>query len=390
MASFLNYIQQQQKKDAYPDSEQETQSVPTYGYGVDPNNQTQQVQQPSEQDTQPTQTGMNISQLAQLLGPSPQERLQQEENERKRTINNEKWNAFFNGLRGLGNLYYTTKSATPQRLNDTTQQIEQQYQNERARRLQAQQQEQAYRQQLYNMYSKEGDRQFKQGATLAQLQNAKDANAERNRHNMVYENTMDNKLAEDIRKNKVSEGQSQQKINNSKQYQQGQLSIGQQRNKINADHNAATEGIALAKLNKSLVTNADKGKRIVRGGGDKLYYYDKKYDNVIPSYINDMLQYSAKGINNPMMNSADKKFLGNIVTQFNNTPNIRDRQYLFLQNVHHFPAIYQKIKKYLIPYNQSTAQKPTQVQKVAPKPTQKPGGKLSSWTDNKNNFNLGW
>ena len=74
-----------------------------------------------------------IGSLAGMLGPTPEEREQQEQQlmEHKRKMHG--WTALFNGLRHLSNLYFTTKGAAPQKFSDPHQQIEQQYQDEKKR-----------------------------------------------------------------------------------------------------------------------------------------------------------------------------------------------------------------------------------------------------------------
>lgn len=89
---------------------------------------------PQEQATQPqpvVDSGNAIGSLADLLGPTPAER---EAQERRMMQNRQKmmaWTGLFDGLRHLGNLYYATKGATPQTLNNPYQLVDKEYQQQR-------------------------------------------------------------------------------------------------------------------------------------------------------------------------------------------------------------------------------------------------------------------
>lgn len=92
-----------------------------------------------------------IGSLATLLGPTPAER---EARERRMMENKSKmqaWTGLFDGLRQLGNLYYTYKGATPQQLGSPYQAIDQQYQQQRAIADANDQYARQYAQSLYNL-----------------------------------------------------------------------------------------------------------------------------------------------------------------------------------------------------------------------------------------------
>lgn len=92
------------------------------------------VQTPLDQQQQsyPVVDSSNaIGSLADLLGPTPAER---EAQERRMMQNRQKmmaWTGLFDGLRHLGNLYYATKGATPQTLNNPYQLVDKEYQQQR-------------------------------------------------------------------------------------------------------------------------------------------------------------------------------------------------------------------------------------------------------------------
>lgn len=111
----------------------------------------QPVPQPQQQ--LPQYDGSNaIQYISQLMGPTPAEREAQErklqENKRKMIA----WTGLFDGLRQLGNLYFTTKGATPQHYTDNPYQtIEQNYSQERQLQDNMSRYSQAYANQLYNL-----------------------------------------------------------------------------------------------------------------------------------------------------------------------------------------------------------------------------------------------
>lgn len=73
-----------------------------------------------------------INSLAGLL-VTPEQRKQQELALMKQKRNMAAWTGLFDGLRNIGNLYYTTRGATPQQYTDNLyQQNEKEYQNARA------------------------------------------------------------------------------------------------------------------------------------------------------------------------------------------------------------------------------------------------------------------
>lgn len=92
-----------------------------------------------------------IGSLVNLLGPTPAER---EARERRMQENKSKmaaWTGLFDGLRQLGNLYYTAQGAAPQRYGDNPyQQIEQNYQTQRQVASDLDNYRRQYAQQLYN------------------------------------------------------------------------------------------------------------------------------------------------------------------------------------------------------------------------------------------------
>lgn len=100
---------------------------------------TRQAQQGTAALPQPTEqpqidTSNAIASLAQLMGPTPAEREAQERRLQESRAKMQGWTAFFDGMRQLGNLYYTTKGARPQQFNDNPYQlVENAIQSERKR-----------------------------------------------------------------------------------------------------------------------------------------------------------------------------------------------------------------------------------------------------------------
>ena len=72
-----------------------------------------------------------IGSLAEMLGPTPAEREAAERRMLEGKAKMQAWTGLFDGLRQLGNLYYTSKGATPQNYANPYQYAEQQYQQQR-------------------------------------------------------------------------------------------------------------------------------------------------------------------------------------------------------------------------------------------------------------------
>lgn len=87
---------------------------------------------PVQQELPKVDTSDAINSLAGLL-VTPEQRKQQELALMKQKRNMAAWTGLFDGLRNIGNLYYTTRGATPQQYTDNLyQQNEKEYQNARA------------------------------------------------------------------------------------------------------------------------------------------------------------------------------------------------------------------------------------------------------------------
>lgn len=93
-----------------------------------------------------------LGSLAKILGPSPEERAAEEERARQQKVKMQGWAGLFNGLRHLGNLYYTTYGAVPQQYRtDPTSMIEQNYQAERERLARQRAEQRQYYTDLWNI-----------------------------------------------------------------------------------------------------------------------------------------------------------------------------------------------------------------------------------------------
>ena len=94
-------------------------------------------------------TSNAIGSLAEMMGPTPAEREARERKLQKGRAQMQAWAGMFDGLRQLGNLYYTAKGAPSQQLQSPSQQIDNVYEQERQRNLQLDDYRQRYAQQLY-------------------------------------------------------------------------------------------------------------------------------------------------------------------------------------------------------------------------------------------------
>ena len=112
--------------------------------------------------------GDAIGSLAGILGPSPEEKAEEEQRLLKHRQKMHGWTALFNGLRHLSNLYYTTKGAKPQKYGDPHTLIEQNYKDERTRLDNLQTANQKYYTNLWNLYRQGADEQRKNMLAEAQ------------------------------------------------------------------------------------------------------------------------------------------------------------------------------------------------------------------------------
>lgn len=109
-----------------------------------------------------------IGSLAGILGPTPEEREAEEQRLQEHRKKMHGWTALFNGLRHLGNLYYASKGASPQKYGDPHVQIEQQYQDERRRLAEIEERNRQYYSNLWGLYRQIGDEQRKNMLAEAQ------------------------------------------------------------------------------------------------------------------------------------------------------------------------------------------------------------------------------
>lgn len=90
-----------------------------------------------------------IGSLAKLLGPSPAEREAQQAKMERNRSQMAMWTGLFDGLRHLGNLYYTAKGARPQQFSDPYKVIDENYQRQKKNLDDMAAYRQAYAKQLY-------------------------------------------------------------------------------------------------------------------------------------------------------------------------------------------------------------------------------------------------
>jgi len=114
--------------------------------------QTQPVQTQPQQAEMPQVDRSNpIGSLAQMLGPTPAEREAQQKQLEQQRQKMTAWTALADGLRSLGNLYYTAKGARPQQFADPYKQINENYQRDKQNIDDAATYRQKYAQQLYTL-----------------------------------------------------------------------------------------------------------------------------------------------------------------------------------------------------------------------------------------------
>ena len=141
----------------------ETPLMPVNNQGVQQPSAAVQPQQPQVDTSDP------INSLAgMLVTPAEREAKQQRLLENKRRMI--AWTGLFEGLRQLGNLYYTSKGASPQTYtNNPAQAIEQGYQQELKNLDDIQRNRQAYAQQIWSLRRQASDDERRNALSAAQV-----------------------------------------------------------------------------------------------------------------------------------------------------------------------------------------------------------------------------
>ena len=143
----------QSPDDAYQLDQQQPRTVATKQYQMDETTKRYPMDEKWWIPTKlPEIDGNNVlGSLSGMLGPSPEERAEEEKRLQEHRQKMHGWTALFNGLRHLSNLYYATKGAPGQKYNDPHQLIEQQYQDERRRLAEIHAADRNYYGTLYNI-----------------------------------------------------------------------------------------------------------------------------------------------------------------------------------------------------------------------------------------------
>lgn len=101
-------------------------------------------------------TSNAIGSLAEMLGPTPAEREAQQNRLERGRQQMAMWTGLFDGLRQLGNLYYTAKGARPQQYSDPYKTIDENYNREVKRLDDLAQYRRAYAKTLYDLQRQAG------------------------------------------------------------------------------------------------------------------------------------------------------------------------------------------------------------------------------------------
>ena len=127
------------------------------------------VLEPQQQTEQPqVDTSNAIGSLADLLGPTPAEREAQQARLERGRQQMTMWTGLIDGLRQLGNLYYTAQGARPQQFSDPYKMVDETYQREAKRLDDLTAYRRAYANQLYNLQRQAGEDRRKDMLTAAQ------------------------------------------------------------------------------------------------------------------------------------------------------------------------------------------------------------------------------
>lgn len=92
-----------------------------------------------------------IGSLARLMGPTPAEREARDRRMQRNKAQMAAWTGLFDGLRHLGNLYYTTRGAAPQRYSNPYAEVDRLYNENLSMADRMDNYRRQYAQQLYNM-----------------------------------------------------------------------------------------------------------------------------------------------------------------------------------------------------------------------------------------------
>lgn len=146
---------------------------PDFPVGTSPVEEQQPIQQPAAKQQpvveQPqVDTSNAIGSLADMLGPTPAEREAQQARLERGRQQMTMWTGLIDGLRQLGNLYYTAKGARPQQFNDPYKLVDDTYQREAKRLDDLTAYRRAYANQLYNLQRQAGEDRRKDMLTAAQ------------------------------------------------------------------------------------------------------------------------------------------------------------------------------------------------------------------------------
>ena len=110
---------------------------------------------PAEEQPQ-VDTSNAIVSLADMLGPTPAEREAQQARLERGRQQMTMWTGLIDGLRQLGNLYYTAQGARPQQFSDPYKMVDETYQREAKRLDDLTAYRRAYANQLYNLQRQMG------------------------------------------------------------------------------------------------------------------------------------------------------------------------------------------------------------------------------------------
>ena len=214
-------------------------------------------------------TSNAIGSLAELMGPTPAEREERERRMQEQKSKMMAWTGLFDGLRQLGNLYYTSKGASPQKFGDNLYgQVEQQYQQQRQM---ADAMDNYRRQYAQGMYSLR--RQMEQDKLARDLQQA---NQDwRQRQYEEQQRRFDERQRQQQEQFDQRQQQQQEQFNQRQQQQQRQFNQRRQKSSKTASGTTTTEITyneegkpvkrVVHKGGGSNTSTAQKGKKTIKG-----------------------------------------------------------------------------------------------------------------------------
>lgn len=211
---------------------------------------------------QPQQVEINpddaIGSVVEMLGPTPAEREAQrakmERNRKRMTM----WTALFDGLRQLGNLYYTSKGARPQRYGNPYAMIDLAYKRQKQEQDDNDNYRRQYAQSLYNLQRQQSDGMRRARLIAAQIKAYEDAEKNREAKLQQREKELEEKRRQFDERQRQNQRQFEQR-----QQQQREIAEKRRKNKVGKKGGNSPS----VEITETFDGNGEKQRRVVKTKG---------------------------------------------------------------------------------------------------------------------------